>query len=94
MKTETLHQDTENLVGGWSPYRNLTPKDKIIWDETPKPIGVDYSPFAVATQVVNGMNYRYKCTASMPPAEVVWEAIVEIYKPINGKPRIVGIIRI
>lgn len=30
----------------------------------------------------------------MPPAEVVWEAIVEIYKPINGKPRIIGIIRL
>ncbi|REH54811.1 hypothetical protein C7448_102336 [Tenacibaculum gallaicum] len=94
MKTETLQQNTENLVGGWSPYRDLTSEDKVIWNETPKPLGVDYTPFAVSTQIVNGVNYRFKCTASMPPAEVVWEAIVEIYKPINGKPRIIGIIRL
>lgn len=93
MKTETL-QTTESLVGGWSPYRDLTPEDRVVWNETPKPLGVVYEPFAVSTQIVNGTNYRFKCSASMPPADVIWEAIVEIYKPINGEPRIIGIIRL
>ena len=56
-------------------------------------MGVKYSPNAVSTQVVAGTNYRYDCMASMPPYEVVWKAIVEIFAPLNGKPYLVGIIR-
>lgn len=57
-------------------------------------VGVHYNPQSVSTQLVNGTNYRYKCLASMPPSEVVWEAIVEIYAPINGQPHVVGIQRL
>lgn len=57
-------------------------------------VGVVYTPLEVSTQVVNGVNYRYKCSASMPPSEVIWQAIVEIYQPIDGKPHVVGITRI
>ena len=57
-------------------------------------VGVKYTPNEVSTQVVAGTNYRYKCTASMPPAEIIWEAIVEIFKPLDGPPVITGIHRI
>lgn len=85
----------ESLVGGWTAYHPLTPEDQQVFKEALNGfVGVNYEPSEVSTQVVNGTNYRYKCTASIPPAEVVWQAIVEIYKPINGKPHIVSIIRL
>ena len=86
--------DTLN-VGEWTKYHALTPEDQQVWDEAMKGfVGVKYTPETVATQLVNGTNYRFRCIASMPPAEVVWEAIVDIYQPINGVPYITGIQRI
>lgn len=94
MSNNTLTNNAP-VVGGWTSYHKLTPEDKLVFDEALKGfVGVKYTPNTVSTQVVSGTNYRYKCTASVPPAEVVWEAIVEIYKPLNGKPYITGIIRI
>tara|TARA_B110000967_G_C18525111_1_gene382986 strand:+ start:281 stop:553 length:273 start_codon:yes stop_codon:yes gene_type:complete len=86
---------TQNLMGGWTPYHDLTTQDRIIFDEALKGfVGVTYTPGSVSTQVVAGTNYRFKCTASIPPAEVVWEAIVEIFNTLDGKPHITGITRI
>ncbi|WP_343606178.1 hypothetical protein [Fluviicola sp.] len=94
MSDNTLSQE-QVLVGGWSPYHPLTAEEKAIFDEAMKGLlGVVYTPQQVSTQVVAGMNYRYKCLAQMPPAEVVWEAIVEIYKPLKGQPIVTHISRI
>lgn len=83
------------IVGGWSKYHKLTPEDKLVFDEAMKGmVGVKYTPESVSTQVVAGMNYRFKCSASMPPADVIWEAIVEIYQPLDGKPYVTGITRL
>ncbi|WP_228458432.1 hypothetical protein [Chryseobacterium hagamense] len=58
-------------------------------------VGVKYTPQEVSTQVVNGTNYRFRCDASMPgPQPMNWEAIVEIYAPIEGQPHVVSIHRI
>lgn len=84
-----------NVPGGWTPYHALTPEDKAVFQEALAGfVGVHYTPNTVSTQVVAGTNYRFKCTASIPPAEVVWEAIVEIFQPLKGKPYITGIVRI
>lgn len=84
-----------NICGGWTPYHDLTPKDTAVFDEALKGfVGVKYTPNTVSTQIVAGTNYRFKCTASIPPAEVIWEAIVEIYQPLTGAPHITGIVRI
>jgi hypothetical protein len=94
MQNSTATNHVE-LVGGWSSYQKLTPENKLIFNEAFKGfVGVKYTPTAVSTQVVAGTNYRFKCTASVPPSDVVWEAIVEIFKPLAGKPYITGIIRI
>lgn len=88
-----MSNSVETLVpGGWTKYHKLTPEDKKVFDEALKGfVGATYSPESVATQVVAGTNYRFKCTASIPPALVVWEAIVEIFQPLDGKPYITGI---
>ena len=86
---------SNTVLGGWTPYHDLTPEDRRVFDEAMSGfVGVTYKPQSVSTQVVAGTNYRFKCQASIPPAEVLWEAIVEIYQPLDGKPHIVGIIRI
>ena len=86
---------TQSLMGGWTPYHKLTNQDRMIFEEALKGfVGVNYSPNSVSTQVVAGKNYRFKCTASMLPSEIIWEAIVEISNPLNNKPYITGIIRI
>lgn len=82
-------------AGGWTAYHKLTPQDQKVWDEAMKGfVGVKYTPREVSTQVVNGTNYRFKCTASIPPSEVVWDAIVEIYQPIGGAPYITNITKL
>ncbi|WP_449388458.1 hypothetical protein [Chryseobacterium lineare] len=88
-------EQEQALVGGWTAFHPLTPEDKKVFEEAMHGfVGVVYTPLEVSTQVVNGVNYRYKCNASMPPSEVIWQAIVEIYQPIDGKPHVVGITRI
>lgn len=81
-----------NLPGGWSSYHPLTADDKKVFDEAMKGfVGVKYTPTAVKTQVVNGTNYRFKCTASLPGSTAVSEAVVEIFQPLNGAPVLTGI---
>lgn len=90
-----MTEQQETLVGGWTAFHPLTPEDQKVLDEAMNGfVGVIYTPFEVSTQLVNGTNYRFKCDASIPPADVVWQAIVEIYQPISGQPHVVGITRI
>lgn len=85
----------ELTAGGWTTYGPLTPQDQKVFDEAIKGIiGVNYTPKEVATQVVAGVNYRFRCDASVPPSEVIWEAIVEIFAPLEGAPYVVSIHRI
>ena len=85
----------ETTAGGWTPYHPLTPADQKVFTEAMAGfVGVTYTPQTVSTQVVAGTNYRFKCNASMPPSEVIWEAIVEIFQPLQGKPHVTGIVRI
>lgn len=85
----------EHLVGGWTPYHKLTPKDQEVFKAALKGfVGVSYTPEEVSTQVVNGTNYRYKTIATLPGSPSSWQAIVEIYALINGDPHITQIHRI
>lgn len=85
----------QTMLGGWTPYHPLTPNDQKVFNEAMKGlVGVHYTPQLVSTQIVDGTNYRFKCQASIPPAEVIWEAVVDIYAPLEGQPIITGIHRI
>lgn len=88
--------ETQELLGGWTQYHALTPEDQKVFDEAMEGfVGVKYTPKEVSTQVVNGTNYRFRCDASMSGLQPMnWQAIVEIYAPINGKPHVVSIHRI
>ena len=90
-----MSQVLEPIVGGWTAYQPLTADDQKVFTQAMHGfVGVKYTPNVVSTQPVAGKNFRFRCTASMPPAQVVWEAIVEIFQPLEGPAYVTGIHRI
>ncbi|MBH8556554.1 hypothetical protein [Hymenobacter negativus] len=90
----TANGQANTLPGGWTPYHPLTPQDQQVFNEAMHGfVGVKYTPQVVSTQVVAGTNYKFKCSATLPQGTAIWEAIVEIFAPLNGQPHVVGIIR-
>ncbi|MCL1127917.1 hypothetical protein [Shewanella surugensis] len=81
------------MVGGWSPFRPLDDEDYLIFDEAMTNfVGVSYTPHQVSTQVVNGTNYRFECEAKVvSPSAAIEHALVQIYKPLEGKAQLVSI---
>jgi len=78
---------TEVMVGAWTPYHTeLSQEAKEVFHVAFKGFnGINYTPFAYATQVVEGTNYRYFCNAKgVYPNAINEVALVEIYQPMNG----------
>ena len=76
------------MPGSWTYQPYLTPYDSFIFYNA---IGEHedyfYHPIAVATQIVNGTNYRFM-TIAEPKKENLSPhfAIVDVYQPISGTP--------
>lgn len=76
------------MPGSWTYQPYLTPYDSFIFYNA---IGEHedyfYHPIAVATQIVNGTNYRFM-TIAEPKKENLSPhfAIVDVYRPISGTP--------
>lgn len=83
-----------SLVGGWTPYSTpLSAEAKEVFDSATKGlVGVHYSPLAVATQVVSGINYRFFCNAKGVYPNALNEAvIIQIYQPLKETAHITSI---
>jgi hypothetical protein len=94
MSNQTL-ASLEPIVGGWSEFHKLTPDDLLVFNKALEGyVGVKYIPTAVAIQIVAGTNYRFRCTASVPPSDDAYEAVVKIIQPLEGDPYVVKITRI
>jgi len=75
------------MAGRWSTYSTTISKQEItVFEEAMKSIqGVAYRPFAVATQEVNGINYRFLCNAKGQYPDALNEAaMVQLYAPLRG----------
>ena len=80
------------ILGGWTQYRPLTEKDQKVFNEAMKGIiGVIYNPLEVSIQIVNGTNFRFKCSASIPSSELIYAATVDIHEAIGGTPEVTDI---
>lgn len=82
------------MPGGWTYQPYLTPYDSFIFYNA---IGMHsdyfYNPIAVATQTVNGTNYKFMCIAKPLSRDLnPHYAVVDIYKPINEAPYTTNII--
>jgi len=89
-----MSEQNIGVPGGWSEFSCELSKTALkIFEET-KPIGVRYSPVAVATQVVAGTNYAFFCNANRPVGSPYNNAaIIYIHAPLpgEGEPSIVRI---
>ncbi|WP_176829776.1 phosphatidylserine decarboxylase [Tenacibaculum sp. MAR_2009_124] len=84
METKTTKKRS-TLLGEWSPYKPLTTDDFVVFNEANDSIhGMYYKPLLVAKQAFAGINYRFICDTSAPPAMAIWKSTLEVFKPLNG----------
>ena len=86
-----------DITGGWSPFTcNISAEEMAVFKKvTGMLVGVEYSPVAVSTQVVSGVNYDFFCNAKgLYPGAANESAMMRVYAPATGEPHIVSIERI
>lgn len=84
------------MVGAYTAYSTqISTEEMNVFNQALEGLlGVDYTPLAVSTQVVAGMNYKFFCNAKgVYPNAIDEGAIVTIYQPLEGQPHITSIIK-
>ncbi|MBS1188219.1 MAG: hypothetical protein H6R10_11 [Rhodocyclaceae bacterium] len=78
---------SDTIPGGWTAFNfELTPEAKKVFAEAVELVGVKYTPFAFATQVVAGTNYCYLSQAlPVVPNARLRVVKVYIYQPLPGQ---------
>ena len=72
--------------GGWTKFSILTDEAKKVFHDVKKPLGVIYTPFAFATQVVAGINYCFLCTGEVAgPKEIEKFYKMIVFEPLPGQ---------
>lgn len=85
------------IPGGWTGFNfTIPPEAQKVFDAALHGFsGVDYTPIAVASQVVAGSNYCFLCKAkAVYPNAPEFVAKVYIYQPLQGAPHITHIERV
>lgn len=70
------------MSGGWTKFKTEIPeKDQMIFERATKGLlGAKYIPFAVASQVVRGTNYKFFCNTEMSiPGSDNYASMIDIY---------------
>jgi hypothetical protein len=86
--------ETNVMTGAYTKFTTeLNDQEKKVFEQAMHDlVGVKYTPLAVATQVVEGVNYKYFCNAvGVYPGAMVHGALVNIYQAPNGIPTVTGI---
>lgn len=82
-------------VGNWSTYStNISDEAMNVFKKAIDGlVGVRYTPFAVATQLVAGKNYRFTCNTQGLYVEAPNKlALVQIFQPLlKGDPHVTSI---
>lgn len=90
--------DAVNGFGGWTPVRDLTEEDRLVFEEAMKGIfGVTYTPLKVSSQLVAGMNYCFRCEATMvTQSPETYLVQINIFSPLPGQgaPYVTSIVRL
>jgi len=83
------------ILGGWTPFRPLDENCMNVFNEAIcNLIGVNYTPIEVSTQVVNGINYRFRCDAKCTsPNAPTYQCTIEVYQAPNCTPVVTNITR-
>jgi hypothetical protein len=84
-------------AGGWNNRQFPLDQDaqnviEKVQDQLP---GVGYTPWAFATQLVNGTNYAFVCGAqAVAPNEPQDVVLIEAHVPPGGEPHVASLTRI
>jgi len=92
-----MSESTSVMPGGWTSFNSpLTAKATSVFEAAQKQLlGVKYTPFAFAEQLVAGTNYCFLCTAHVVgPVQNGFAAEVSVYVPLKGDPHVTGIKRL
>jgi hypothetical protein len=76
------------VPGGWTAYSTSISKDATIAfkEALDGHVGVNYTPLAVASQLVSGINYHFLCDAQVVyPNAPHYAAFIQVYKAIGEK---------
>jgi len=90
---------SNTTAGGWTPFSfELNTEAKTVFNEAVGSLlGVKYTPFAVATQVVAGVNYSFLSQAQVvAPGAPLRVVKIHVYQPLPGQgaPHVTQIIEI
>lgn len=83
--------------GAWTTFtKDISEKEFDIFKQVTENLdGVQYTPIAVATQVVAGINYKFLCNGKIVyPNTPEIAVIITIYEPLEGPAHITEIKRI
>ncbi|GAA3921115.1 hypothetical protein [Litoribacillus peritrichatus] len=83
-------------IVGWSEWKPVTSEVKAVFDRATIGLaGVQYLPLEFATQIVDGLHYRFICEASLViPKPQPFVVMIELYEPLgDGQPVVTGIER-
>lgn len=83
--------------GAWTTFsKNISERELSIFKQATKNLeGVEYTPIAVSTQVVAGINYKFLCNGKIVyPNTPEIAVIITIYEPLEGPAHITEIKRI
>lgn len=91
---EEMMSESNMIAGGWTPFScDISEEDTGIFNAAiGSLLGVQYTPVAMATQVVSGINYCFFCNAkAVYPNAPNQAATVTIYAPPSSTPHVTGI---
>lgn len=77
---ETKESSNTLVCGGYTTYRVLSSEEEKLFRDTYNG-ELQLEPFEVATQVVAGINYRFRCKEK--GSEFIYTVV--IYKPLSGQ---------
>lgn len=83
--------EPEITLGGYSAYRdNITPEEMAVFKKAlAEHVGAIFTPYAVASQFVSGVNYRFSCTSKGAyPGAIEKKVRIDIFQPLpnSGEP--------
>ena len=79
-----LEEQAGQVVGGFTEYRDITEEELAMFNSVLGKGEQEIIPQKVATQVVNGINYKFFCDSK--DGYNLTRCEVTIYKPIDGEP--------
>jgi len=82
IESKASKEEQEHLCGGYTAQREITRQELELFRQVTGTGDLVLTPLTVATQVVSGLNYRFRCKYEDKKASGY--CLVTIYQPLQG----------